>query len=123
MATRLEMIAVFLMLCPSAATTATDVTGNWDVTITAAEGKMTGEASLKQTGDHVTGEIGPSGDATIPIEGVLAGHKLTLKTHPQPGRTSAFDTCGLAVGDVNLTGIIQEGDAGKGTIEFVRRTP
>jgi hypothetical protein len=123
MATRLVTIVAFLMLCLSAAAAATDVTGNWDVTITTADGKMTGEASLKQTGDKVTGQIGPSGDATIPIEGVLAAHKLTLKTHPQPGRTSAFDSCELTVGDGKMAGTIQGGDAGKGTIEFVRRKP
>ena len=121
MTTRLVMIAL-VMLCLSAATIATDVTGHWDVTITTAEGKISGEASMKQTGDTVTGQIGPRGDATIPIEGVLAAHKLTLKTHPQPGRTAAFDSCELIVGgDDKMAGTIQGGHAGKGPIEFVRK--
>lgn len=121
MTTRLVMIAL-VTLCLSAATTATDVTGHWDVTITTAEGKMSGEASMKQTGDAVTGQIGPRGDATIPIDGVLAAHKLTLKTHPQPGRTAAFHSCELTLsGNEKMAGTIQGGDAGKGTIEFVRR--
>ena len=64
--TRLLMTAL-AMLCLSASTGAIDVTGHWGVTITTAEGTMSGEASLNQTGDHVTGQIGPSGDATIPI--------------------------------------------------------
>jgi hypothetical protein len=118
--TRLAIIAAFLMLATSAATTAADVSGNWVVTITTADGKMTGKASLKLTGDKVTGQIGPSGDATIPIEGVLTARKLTLKTHPQPGRTAAFNTCELTVGDEKMIGTIEGGDAGKGTIEFVR---
>jgi hypothetical protein len=114
------IITAFLTLCALAATAAVDVSGSWAVTITTADGKMTGKASLKATGDKVTGQIGPSGDATIPVEGVLAAGKLTLKTHPQPGRTAAFDSCELTVGDDKMTGTIKGGDAGKGTIEFVR---
>ena len=82
---------------------------------------MTGEASLKQAGEKVTGQIGPSGDATIPIEGILAADKLTLKTRPQRGRSAAFDSCELTVGDEKMAGTIQGGDPGKGAIEFVRR--
>lgn len=120
MTTRRVIIAAFLMLCFSSATEAADVTGNWTVTITTADGKITGKASLKQTGDKVTGQIGPSDDATILIEGVLTAQRLTLKTNPRPGRTAAFESCELTVGDERMVGTIQGGDAGKGTIEFVR---
>jgi hypothetical protein len=123
MTTRLVIITAFLMLCAWAATEAADVSGNWAVTITTADGKITGKASLKLAGDKVTGQIGPSEDATIPIEGVLTAQKLTLKTNPRPGRTAAFDSCELTVGDDKRIGTIQGGDAGKGTIEFVRTTP
>ena len=123
MTTRLVIVTTFLILCASAATAAADLTGNWSVTITTGDGKITGKASLKLIGDKVTGQIGPSGDATIPIEGVLTEHKVTLKTHPQPGRTAAFDSCELTVGDEKMIGTIQGGDAGKGTIEFVRIKP
>lgn len=123
MTTRLVIVTAFMMLCVSAPTKAADVTGNWAVTITTADGKITGKASLKQTGDKVTGEIGPSTDATIAIQGVLTGNKLTLKTNPRPGRTAAFETCELTVGDEKMVGSIQGGDAGKGTIEFVRTKP
>ena len=116
------IFAAFLMLCFSAATEAADVTGDWTVTITTADGKITGKAALKQTDDKVTGQIGPSSDATISIEGVLTANKLTLKTKPRPGRTAAFDSCEPIVGDENMSGTIQGGDAGKGTIEFVRST-
>jgi hypothetical protein len=97
------------------------VSGAWAVTITAADGTITGEATLKQDGNKVTGQIGPAGDATIAIAGVLDGSKLTLKTNPRPGRTAAFETCELTVGDDKMTGTITGGDVGKGTIEFVRR--
>jgi hypothetical protein len=123
MTTRLVIVSGFLMLCAWAATAATDVTGNWTVTITTADGKITGKASLKLTGDKVTGQIGPNEDATIPIEGVLTADKLTLKTNPRPGRTAAFDSCELTIGDEKMVGTIQGGDVGKGTIEFVRTKP
>jgi hypothetical protein len=120
---RLVTFGALLMLCCSAVTEAADVTGTWAVTITTADGKITGNASLKQTGDKVTGQIGPSADPTIPIEGVLTAQKLTLTTHPRPGRTAAFASCELTVGDEKMVGTIQGGDAGKGTIEFVRSKP
>src|SRR5262249_9622713 len=123
MTTRLGIVSAFVMLWFAAAIAAADVTGQWAVTITTADGRITGRASLTQTGETVTGQIGPSGDATIPIEGRLTAGKLTLKTHPQPGRTAAFDTCQLTVGDRKMAGTIQGGDAGKGTIEFVRIKP
>ena len=72
MTTRLVIVLAFALLCVSAAVKAADVTGQWAVTITTADGKISGKASLKQTGDKVTGQIGPSEDATIPIEGFLA---------------------------------------------------
>lgn len=123
MTTRLWIVSAFVMLWSWAGIAAADVTGSWAVTITTADGKITGRASLTQTGDTVTGHIGPTEDATIPIEGVLTPQKLTLKTRPQPGRTAAFDTCELTVGDQKMAGTIQGGDVGKGTIEFVRVKP
>ena len=62
-------------------------------------------------GDKVTGQIGPSEDATILIGGALTADKSTLKTRPQPGRTAAFDSCELTVGDEKLVGTIHGGDA------------
>lgn len=123
MTTPLVIVTALSMLCLSSPTEAADVTGHWAVTITTADGTITGSASLKQTGDKVTGQIGPSTDATIDIEGVLRATKLTLTTHPRPGRTAAFETCDLTVGDDRMAGSIQGGDAGKGTIEFVRAKP
>jgi hypothetical protein len=123
MRTRLVIVPAFILLCFSAAIAAADVTGAWAVTITTADGKITGKAFLKQAGDRVTGQIGPSEDATIPVEGVLTAQKLTLKTHPRPGRTAAFESCELTVGDQKMEGTIRGGDVGRGTIEFVRIKP
>ena len=120
MTARVGLVAALLMLCSAAGIQAADVSGDWAVTITTDGGTITGKASLVQDGDKVTGQIGPSEDATIPVEGTLSGASLTLTTHPRPGRTAAFARCELTVGDAKMTGTIQGGDAGKGTIEFVR---
>jgi hypothetical protein len=123
MTRRLVIVLAFVLLCFSAAIRAADVTGEWAVTITTADGKISGKASLKQTGDKVTGQIGPSEDATIPIEGALNAQKLALKTNPRPGRTAAFESCELTVGNQKMVGAIRGGDLGRGTIEFVRIKP
>jgi hypothetical protein len=99
---------------------AADVTGNWRVTISTSVGTITGKASLKQTGDTVTGWVGPSEDDPIPVHGEVAGNKLTLKTSPQPGRTVAFDSCDLNINGARMVGTI---DVDKGKIEFVRSAP
>ena len=120
MTTRIALLGVLLLLWFSATTSAADVSGAWQVTISTAAGKITGKASLEQVGDKVTGSIGPSEDATIRIEGVLNVNKLTLKTYPRPGRTAAFDRCEVTVGDERMVGTIEGGDAGKGSIKFAR---
>ena len=110
-----------LLLALSAASArAVDVTGHWRVTITTPDGSSTGEAAFQQHGHSVTGWLGPSADDPIPITLVLKGNKLTIKTHPQPGRTVAFDTCQVTVNGDKMTGTI---DAGKGTIELVKSKP
>ncbi len=45
---------------------------------------MTGKGSLKQTGDAVTGWVGPAENDQIPVTGVLKGNKLTIKPIPNP---------------------------------------
>ena len=109
-----------LAVCAPATAAAADVSGNWTVTITTADGEITGRATLKQAGTDVTGTIGPAEDATIPVEGTRSGDTLTLKLKPQPGRNVAFDTCTLTVAGNTMTGTVEGGDVGKGRIAFVR---
>jgi hypothetical protein len=111
------MILVGLVAAPLVAA---DVAGDWQVTITMPDGTITGKASLKQQGEKVTGWVGPSETDPIPVDGILKGNKLTLKTHPQPGRTVAFDVCEMTVGGNKMAGTI---DNDKGKIEFVRSGP
>lgn len=99
---------------------AADVTGGWRVTIWTPDRTITGKASLKQSGDKVTGWVGPRETDPIPVDGMLRGNKLTLKTHPQPGRAVAFDQCDLTLDGDKMAGTI---DTDRGKIEFVRNTP
>ena len=116
MVKRLGLVTVIFALSVGSALAA-NVTGNWEVRISMPDGEVTGKASFKQTGHAVTGWVGPSETDPIPITGTVKGNKLTLKTHPQPGRTVAFEHCEVTVGLRKMTGTI---DTHKGTIEFVR---
>jgi len=97
-----------------------DVTGKWEITISVADGTITGKGSLSQIGDVVTGWVGPSENDTIPITGMFLKDKLIIKTVPQPGRTVAFDKVELTVNVDSLSGVIENGSHGKGTIKFMR---
>jgi len=119
MITRLGLLGTLVLGSLVAPAMASDVTGKWRVTISTPEGQVSGKASLKQTGEKVTGWVGPSESDPIPVNGVLKGNKLTLKTFPQPGRTVAFDKCEVTVKGDRMTGTI---DANKGTIEFTKTT-
>lgn len=116
---RLGWVGMLLLVSWAAQARAADVTGNWVVTISTSDGVITGKATLKQTGDKVKGWVGPSENDPIPVNGILKGNKLTVKTSPQPGRTVAFDECDLTVDGDKMAGTI---DNDKGKIEFVKST-
>jgi len=97
-----------------------DVTGKWEITISVADGTITGKGSFSQIGDVVTGWVGPTENDTIPITGMFQKGKLIIKTVPQPGRTVAFDKAELTVNVDSLSGAIESGSHGKGTIKFMR---
>ncbi|HLX90443.1 MAG TPA: hypothetical protein VKR32_02095, partial [Puia sp.] len=97
-----------------------NVTGNWQVIISVAEGTIAGKGSLSQTGEVVTGWVGPSENDPIPITGKFKNGKLIIKTLPQQGRTVAFDEVELKVDADTMYGVIENGSHGKGTIKFMR---
>ena len=43
-----------------------------------------------------------------------------MKTSPQPGRTVAFDEVELSIDGDTMSGAIEHGSHGKGTIKFLR---
>jgi hypothetical protein len=108
------------LVVPAAAqATGAVVAGTWRVTISTPDGTISGMAAFKQTGDVVTGWVGPDENDPIPIDGILKDNKLTIKTSPQPGRTAAFSKCDVTVNGDKMVGTI---DTNKGTIEFVKST-
>ena len=116
----MKRVGLLSMLMLASLVALADVTGNWRVTISTSDGTITGKASLKQTGDKITGWVGPDENDPIPITGILKGNKVTLKTSPQPGRTAAFDQCDLTVNGNKMVGTI---DTNRGKIEFVKSAP
>jgi hypothetical protein len=67
-----------------------NVTGNWQVIISVAEGTIIGKGYLSQTGEVVTGWVGPSENDPIPVKGMFGKSNLIIKTLRQPGRTGSF---------------------------------
>ena len=116
-----RLLLSVVVMAPLAATAlAADVAGRWNVSISTAEGTITGLASLRQTGDKVTGWVGPSENDPIPITGTFEKGKLVMKTSPQPGRTVAFNEVELSIDGDTMSGAIANGSHGKGSIKFVR---
>jgi hypothetical protein len=120
MKTRRLLLSLFPMALLAATSLAANVAGKWRVTISTPEGTITGLASLKQTGGEVTGWVGPSENDPIPITGTFKKGKLVMKTSPQPGRTVAFDEVELSIDGDTMSGAIEHGSHGKGTIKFVK---
>ena len=121
MKTRLMFLCLLLFASAAANAGAADVTGRWKVTISLGVETITGVALLKQTGDEVTGSIGADERNQHPLDGVVKGNRITLATHPRPGRTVAFDKCDLNVDGEKMRGTTErKGSSDKGTIEFVR---
>jgi len=97
-----------------------NITGNWQVMINVAEGPITGKGLLEQKGNLVTGWVGASETDPIPVTGTFQKGTLILETLPQPGRTVAFDKVDLTIEGETMSGIIEQGSHGKGTIKFIR---
>jgi hypothetical protein len=91
-----------------------------------SKGKVTGDIFTDQLsvmeGAEFNGkiEMGIDKSDPIPVDGTIIGDKLTLKTHPQPGRTVAFGRCDLTVTSDSIAGTI---DADKRKIEALRTKP
>jgi hypothetical protein len=115
------MFLCLLLFASAASNAAGDATGRWKVTISLGGETIAGVALMKQTGDEVTGSIGADERNQHSLDDVVKGNRITLTTHPRPGRTVAFDHCYLTVDGEKITDTIErEGSSDKGTIEFVR---
>ena len=73
------ILAWMLLLAGSQVTLAqsADVTGEWEITINSPQGALNVKASLKQSGEQVSGFIKvPGGD--LPFEGTIVGKQLKV---------------------------------------------
>ena len=82
-----KLICCFVL---SAIALLADVTGKWTGTFTHSEGgdskSDTAYASLKQTGNEITGTAGPSAEQQFQIKkGSIAGNKITLEIQADEG--------------------------------------
>lgn len=100
--------------------TAVDVTGRWNVSIVVGTETITGLAMFTQTGDRLSGSMGPNEDNQHPLEGIVDGGRIMLTMRPGPGRSTAFDTSSLIVDGERLKGTTAGGRADQGVIELVR---
>ena len=77
-------LCLLLFASPAANAEAADVTGRWKVTISLGGETITGVALLTQTGDRVTGSIGPDERNQHPLDGVVKGNHR----HPHDASTA-----------------------------------
>ena len=121
MRTWLSFLSLAVWAWSTANAGAADTTGRWKVTISANGSTLTGVALLKQVGDDITGSIGVDEQNQHPLDGVVAGNRVALRTHPRPGRTVAFAKCELTIDGDRMSGTTEGGDlAGKANIELIR---
>ena len=121
MRTQVLLLSLAVCACSAANARAADASGRWKVTISANGSTLTGVALLKQVDDKITGSIGADEQNQHPLDGVVAGNRITLRTHPRPGRTVAFAKCELTVDGDKMSGTPEGGDLGvKANIELTR---
>jgi hypothetical protein len=126
MKTRIVLLGLLLLL--SSAAFGADVSGVWQVTIssTGPDGTTNqdkGMASLKQTGETITGWVGPDESRQTPVEGTIKENRVILKASPRPERNMTFELTlsgEKLAGTVHLQDLTRTGDDRKGTAEFVK---
>jgi hypothetical protein len=103
----LSALVCALILSASATAQSPDVTGDWDVTINSPQGARTGQLSLKQDGEKLTGKI-KSQRGETPLEGEVKGKEVKFKY------TVKFQDQDLVI---SMSGNV-DGDAMKGDADF-----
>jgi hypothetical protein len=96
-----------LVLAVSAMAQATNVAGDWEVTINSPQGARQGKMSFKQEGEKLTGAL-KNQRGEVPIEGEVKGKEIKFKY------TVKFQEQDLVI---TMTGSV-DGDAMKGDADF-----
>jgi hypothetical protein len=71
------LLLLLMLLLPGRAFAQTDVSGDWELTITSPQGARTTPVSLKQDGEKITGMF-KSQAGELPVEGSVTGRDLKL---------------------------------------------
>jgi hypothetical protein len=108
------MKTLLLLLTAALTLSAADVTGKWSGTIDfigddGATREHHAAAELTQTGDNITGTIGPPEHQVKIKTGKLTGDKLALEAEPPEGGVATFE---LTLKDNRLEGsmVAKEGE-------------
>lgn len=105
----LVVLSVAGLLAHSPAFGQIDISGAWIVSVESPQGATRVEASFKQAGEQVTGEVeSPGGNGKVEISGTLVKNDLRMR-YTLPGQGSALE--------VKMTGQV-EGDTMKGSLDF-----
>ncbi len=93
---------------------AQSVDGNWEVTIVSPQGPRTAPVSLKQSGENVTGKLGPY-DVTGTVKGTAVTLKYTLKFNEMDIPTTMTGTLNgeTMAGKVDFGGMAEGEFSGK----------
>jgi D-glucosaminate-6-phosphate ammonia-lyase len=117
-----SLVTVFVMVVPAMGAYATDVTGEWKLTVESPNGTGTPTVTFKQDGETLTGTYkGRFGEA--PLKGTVKGNdiKFSLTISPQ-GQDLQIDYTGTVDGDT-MKGKAKFGDLGEGTFTGKKAAP
>jgi hypothetical protein len=94
-----------------------DIAGDWDLAINGPEGVITATASLKQTGENVTGSI-TSPQGTVELKGTYKAKKVELAFQIQSPNGPLDIKVNGDVDGADMKGII---DFGMGMADFTAK--
>jgi len=109
-----SLVTLFVMVVPAVSAYATNVTGEWNLTVETPNGTGTPTVTFKQDGETLTGTYkGRFGEA--PLKGTVKGDeiKFTFTISPQ-GQDLQIDYTGTVEGDT-MKGKVKFGELGDGT--------
>jgi hypothetical protein len=117
-----SLVILFSMVVSVAGAYATNVTGEWNLTVESPNGTGTPTVTFKQDGETLTGTYkGRFGEA--PLKGTVKGNdiKFSLTISPQ-GQDIQLDYTGTVDGDT-MKGKVKFGDMGEGNFSGKKAAP
>ena len=108
-----SLVTLFVMVVPAVSAYATNVTGEWNLTVESPNGTGTPTVTFKQDGETLTGTYkGRFGEA--PLKGTVKGDEIKFSATISPqGQDLQIDYTGTVDGDT-MKGKVKFGDLGEG---------